>query len=131
MIVALQRLLLKVVDSIQEFILRRLLGELQEVNNKTNQYIRIQLTKLSPVALPPLPVFIFFVQLFDIERAELYLSVLQQLEVVYASAAQHRRSILHTCLPKLINHSLKVLQEPSQQVRRKSTQNSRRRAGIS
>lgn len=37
--VALQRLFLKVVDSIQEFTLRRLLGELQEVNNKTNQYI--------------------------------------------------------------------------------------------
>lgn len=36
--VALERLFLKVVDSIQEFILRRLLGELQEVNNKTNQY---------------------------------------------------------------------------------------------
>lgn len=35
---ALERLFLKVVDSIQEFILRRLLGELQEVNNKTNQY---------------------------------------------------------------------------------------------
>lgn len=37
--VALQRLFLKVADSIQEFTLRRLLGELQEVNNKTNQYI--------------------------------------------------------------------------------------------
>lgn len=36
--VALERLFFKVGDSIQEFILRRLLGELQEVNNKTNQY---------------------------------------------------------------------------------------------
>lgn len=61
-------------------------------------------------------VFFFLLQLFDIERAQLYLSVLQQLEVVYASAPQHRRSVLQTCLPKLINHSLKLLQEPSQQV---------------
>lgn len=36
--VALERLFLKVVDSIQEFILRRLLGELQEVNDNTNQH---------------------------------------------------------------------------------------------
>lgn len=32
--VALERLIFKVADPIQEFILRRLLGELQEVNNK-------------------------------------------------------------------------------------------------
>lgn len=62
----------------------------------------------------------FLLQLFDIERAQLYLSVLQQLEVVYASAPQHRRSVLQTCLPKLINHSLKLLQEPSQQVWRET-----------
>lgn len=62
--------------------------------------------------------YFFFFQLFDVERAELYLSVLQQLGIMDASALQHRKNVLQTCLPKLINHSLKVLQEPSQQVRR-------------
>lgn len=60
----------------------------------------------------------FFFQLFDIERAEMYLSVLRQLGIMDASALQHRKNVLQTCLPRLINHSLKVLQEPSQQVRR-------------
>lgn len=39
--VALERLIFKVADPIQEFILRRLLGELQEVNNKPCKSIYI------------------------------------------------------------------------------------------
>lgn len=50
------------------------------------------------------------------ERAELYLCVLRQLVVMYSSAPQHRSRIQQTYFPKLIKYSLKVLQEPSQQV---------------
>ncbi|XP_019131183.2 probable methyltransferase TARBP1 [Larimichthys crocea] len=82
--VTMERLIFKLVDPIQEFILRRLFGELQE--------------------------------LFDVERAELYLCVLRQLVVMYSSAPQHRNKIQQTYFPKLIKHSLSVLQEPSQQI---------------
>ncbi|XP_034754517.1 probable methyltransferase TARBP1 isoform X1 [Etheostoma cragini] len=82
--VAMERFIFKVVDPIQEFILRQLLGELQE--------------------------------LFDVERAELYLCVLRQLVIMYSSTPQHRTKIQQTYFPKLIRHSLKVLQEPSQQI---------------
>ncbi|KAM3606937.1 uncharacterized protein V6R79_026059 [Siganus canaliculatus] len=82
--VAMEKLIFKVVDPVQEFILRRLFGELQE--------------------------------LFDVERAELYLCVLRQLVFMYSSAPHHRYRIQQEYFPKLINHSLKVLQEPSQQI---------------
>ncbi|XP_076599642.1 tRNA (guanosine(18)-2'-O)-methyltransferase TARBP1 isoform X1 [Chaetodon auriga] len=81
---AMKRLIFKFVDPVQEFILRRLFGELQE--------------------------------LFDVERAELYLCVLRQLVVMYSSAPQHHNKIQQTYFPKLIQHSLRVLQEPSLQV---------------
>ncbi|KAM7408889.1 hypothetical protein PAMA_002556 [Pampus argenteus] len=74
--VAMKKLIFNLVDPIQEFILRRLCGELQE--------------------------------LFDVERAELYLCVLMQLVVMYSSTPQQY-------LSKLIKYSLKILQEPSQQ----------------
>ncbi|XP_029305758.1 probable methyltransferase TARBP1 [Cottoperca gobio] len=82
--VSMERLIFKLVDPIQEFILRRLLGELRE--------------------------------LFDVERAELYLCVVRQLVVMYSSAPQHHSKIQQTYFPKLIKYSLKVLQEPSQQI---------------
>ncbi|XP_054455903.1 probable methyltransferase TARBP1 [Anoplopoma fimbria] len=82
--VAMERLIFKLVDPIQEFILRRLLGELQE--------------------------------LFDVERAELYLCVLRQMVVLYSSTPQHHSKIQQTYFPKLIKYSLKVLQEPAQQI---------------
>ena len=61
---------------------------------------------------------LFSLQLFDVERAELYLSVLRQLVVMYSSAAQHHRNMQQTYFPKLIKYSLKVLQEPDQQVQK-------------
>ncbi|XP_037639116.1 probable methyltransferase TARBP1 [Sebastes umbrosus] len=82
--VAMERLVFKVVDPIQEFILRRLLGELQE--------------------------------LFDVERAELYLCVLRQLVLMYSRTPQHHSKIQQTYFPKLVKYSLKVLQEPNQQI---------------
>uniref|UniRef100_A0A3Q3IHR2 tRNA (guanosine(18)-2'-O)-methyltransferase TARBP1 n=1 Tax=Monopterus albus TaxID=43700 RepID=A0A3Q3IHR2_MONAL len=84
--VAMERLMFKCVDPIQQFILRRLCGELQE--------------------------------LFDVERAELYLSVLRQLVVMYSSTPLYRNKIQHYYFPKLIKHSLKILQESSEQVTR-------------
>ncbi|KAK5882283.1 hypothetical protein CesoFtcFv8_020885 [Champsocephalus esox] len=81
---AMERLIFKLVDPIQEFILRRLLGELQE--------------------------------LVDVERAELYLCVLRQLVVMYKSTPQHHSNIQQNYFPKLIKNSLKVLQEPHQQI---------------
>uniref|UniRef100_A0A665X6P0 tRNA (guanosine(18)-2'-O)-methyltransferase TARBP1 n=1 Tax=Echeneis naucrates TaxID=173247 RepID=A0A665X6P0_ECHNA len=83
--VVIKKQIFEVVDLIQEFILRRLCGELQE--------------------------------LFDVERAELYLAVLKQLVLMYSSP-QHRSKIQQNDFPKLIKHSLSVLQEPSQQVSR-------------
>lgn len=55
-------------------------------------------------------------QLFDVDRAELYLRVLQQLVIVCCSAPQHCNQIQQSYFPKLINHSLKMLQEPNKQV---------------
>ncbi|XP_039995691.1 probable methyltransferase TARBP1 isoform X2 [Xiphias gladius] len=81
--VAMEKLIFKVVDPIQGFILRRLCGELQE--------------------------------LFDVERAELYLSVLRQLVVMFTSTQPRRNKIQPNDFPNLIKHSLKVLQEPSRQ----------------
>ncbi|XP_067379212.1 probable methyltransferase TARBP1 isoform X1 [Channa argus] len=83
LMVAMEKVIYKVADPIQEFILRRLCGELQE--------------------------------LFDIERAEMYLSVLKQLVVLYNSTPQYHNKLQQNDFPKLIKHSLKVLQEPSQQ----------------
>ncbi|XP_031694915.1 probable methyltransferase TARBP1 [Anarrhichthys ocellatus] len=82
--VAMERLIFKHIDPIQEFISRRLLGELQE--------------------------------LFDVERAELYLCVLRQMVVLYGSTPQHHSQIQQTYFPKLIKYSLQLLQEPNQQI---------------
>nr|XP_057914921.1 probable methyltransferase TARBP1 isoform X2 [Doryrhamphus excisus] len=74
---ALERLIFHHADPIQEFIMRRLCGELQE--------------------------------LFDVERAELYLCVLKQ-------QAIHSSKLQQGSFPKLIKYSLGILQEPSQQI---------------
>ncbi|KAG7230153.1 hypothetical protein INR49_009873, partial [Caranx melampygus] len=81
--VAMEKLIFKVIDPIQEFILRRLCGELQE--------------------------------LFDVERAELYQAVLRQIVVMYSFTPQRLGQIKQNGFLKLIRHSVKVLQEPSQQ----------------
>ncbi|XP_041866764.1 probable methyltransferase TARBP1 [Melanotaenia boesemani] len=83
-IVAIENVFFKLVDPIQEFILRRLCGELQE--------------------------------LFDVERAELYLCVLRQIAVMCSSASLHCIKIQPSGFPKLIKYGLTVLQEPSQQI---------------
>lgn len=64
--------------------------------------------------------FFFFnsYKLFDVERAELYLCVLRQLAVMYSSSPQHRSKMQQIYFPKLVKHSLEVLQEPSQQVQK-------------
>ncbi|XP_034538056.1 probable methyltransferase TARBP1 [Notolabrus celidotus] len=54
-------------------------------------------------------------ELFDVERAELYLSVLRQLVLTFNSA-QHQHKIQQTYFSKLIKYGLKVLQEPSQEI---------------
>lgn len=56
-------------------------------------------------------------QLFDVDRAELYLRVLQQLVIMCCSAPQQRNQIQQSYFPKLVHHCLKVLQEPNKQVR--------------
>ncbi|XP_026045674.1 probable methyltransferase TARBP1 [Astatotilapia calliptera] len=76
--------ILRLLDPIQEFIFRRLCGELQEV--------------------------------FDIERAELYLYVLRQLVVMCRSMPQYHNKIPHSGFSKLIKYGLTVLREPDQQV---------------
>ncbi|KAG7512411.1 putative methyltransferase TARBP1 [Solea senegalensis] len=82
--VALEKLIFKLTDPIQDFILRRLCGELQE--------------------------------LFDVERAELYLSVLSQLLASYSSTPHLHIKVQQNNFPKLIKHNLTVLQESSQQI---------------
>ncbi|XP_029030988.1 probable methyltransferase TARBP1 isoform X2 [Betta splendens] len=80
---AVEKVVLGVADSVQEFIFRQLCGELRE--------------------------------LFDVERAEMYLSVVRRLVVLYHSAPQHRHELQHSDIPKLVKYSLKVLQEPGPQ----------------
>ncbi|KAM4729352.1 putative methyltransferase TARBP1 [Anableps anableps] len=81
---AIERTFLKLVDPVQDFILRRLCGELQE--------------------------------LFDIERAELYLCVLRQLVVMCSSSSRCPKNIQQYAFPKLIKYSLSVLLEPTKQI---------------
>ncbi|XP_069000980.1 probable methyltransferase TARBP1 [Embiotoca jacksoni] len=82
--VAMEKVIFKLVDPVQEFVLRRLCGELQE--------------------------------LFDVERAELYLCVLRQLVVMGSSTPQHHNKVEQNGFLKLIKYSLTVLQEPNQPI---------------
>lgn len=54
-------------------------------------------------------------ELFDIERADMYMCVLKQLVVLYRSVPQHHSQIQQNYFPKLIRYNLKILAEPSQQ----------------
>lgn len=58
--VAMERLVFKVAHPIQEFILRRLLGELQEVNNKPSTSPSLQLTNMPPSGSANVYVFFSF-----------------------------------------------------------------------
>lgn len=60
--------------------------------------------------------FLLGFQLFDVERAEMYWSVLRQLVVLYHAAPQYNHKLQRSHIPKLVMYSLKVLHEPSQQV---------------
>uniref|UniRef100_A0AAV2JQ28 tRNA (guanosine(18)-2'-O)-methyltransferase TARBP1 n=1 Tax=Knipowitschia caucasica TaxID=637954 RepID=A0AAV2JQ28_KNICA len=64
-------------------------------------------------------------ELFDIERADMYTSVLKQLVVVCRSVPQHHSKIQQTYFTKLISFNLKVLTEPNQQKPSVSAQVSR------
>ncbi|XP_077092541.1 tRNA (guanosine(18)-2'-O)-methyltransferase TARBP1 isoform X4 [Siphateles boraxobius] len=81
--VALKTQMLSVVDSVQEFLLRRLSGELRE--------------------------------LCDVERSELYLSVLRELVLTYSTVSWYGSNLLQNYIPKLTTHCLRILNEPSEQ----------------
>ncbi|XP_051773539.1 probable methyltransferase TARBP1 isoform X2 [Ctenopharyngodon idella] len=88
--VTLKMHMLSVVDSVQEFLLRRLSGELRE--------------------------------LCDVERSELYLSVLRELVLTYSTVSWYGSNLQQNYIPKLTTHCLRILNEPSEQVEH-STQN--------
>ncbi|KAK7148239.1 hypothetical protein R3I93_012538 [Phoxinus phoxinus] len=75
--------MLSVVDSVQEFLLRRLSGELRE--------------------------------LCDVERSELYLSVLRELVLTYSTVSWYGSNLQQNYIPKLTTHCLRILNEPSEQ----------------
>ncbi|KAG1930327.1 probable methyltransferase TARBP1 isoform X2 [Pimephales promelas] len=81
--VALKTHMLSVVDSVQEFLLRRLSGELKE--------------------------------LCDVERSELYLSVLRELVLTYSTVSWYGLNLQQNYIPKLTTHCLRILNEPSEQ----------------
>ncbi|XP_056465736.1 probable methyltransferase TARBP1 [Gadus chalcogrammus] len=83
-LLTMKKLVLKVVDSVQEFILRRLCSELQELS--------------------------------DVGRAELYLCVLRQLVRLYGASPQYSSDMQRTYFPKLVQVSLDVLTNTTQQV---------------
>ncbi|XP_055026498.2 probable methyltransferase TARBP1 isoform X1 [Misgurnus anguillicaudatus] len=80
---ALKTHVLSAVESVQEFLLRRLSGELKE--------------------------------LCDVERAELYLSVLRELVVSYSGVSWYSSNLQQNYIPKLANNCLKILNEPYKQ----------------
>uniref|UniRef100_A0A673HZZ1 tRNA (guanosine(18)-2'-O)-methyltransferase TARBP1 n=1 Tax=Sinocyclocheilus rhinocerous TaxID=307959 RepID=A0A673HZZ1_9TELE len=84
--VTLKTLMLSVVESVQEFLLRRLSGELRE--------------------------------LCDVERSDLYLSVLRELVLTYSTVSWYGSNLQQNYIPKLTANSLRILGEPSEQVQR-------------
>ncbi|XP_023686046.2 probable methyltransferase TARBP1 isoform X1 [Paramormyrops kingsleyae] len=80
---AIEMLVLRVAEPIQEFMLRRLSGELRE--------------------------------LWDVERASLYHSVLRELLLVYGRAGWHHTSHLGGFISALTRYCLRVLGEPEDQ----------------
>ncbi|XP_016334770.1 probable methyltransferase TARBP1 [Sinocyclocheilus anshuiensis] len=82
--VTLKTLMLSVVESVQEFLLRRLSGELRE--------------------------------LCDVERSDLYLSVLRELVLTYSTVSWYGSNLQQNYIPKLTANCLRILGEPSEQV---------------
>ncbi|XP_064814240.1 probable methyltransferase TARBP1 isoform X1 [Oncorhynchus masou masou] len=76
--VSMETLVLGVVEPIQEFILRRLSGELQE--------------------------------LCDVERAELYLSVLKEVVLMYSVLEWNHSKVQEACFPRLLRYVLRTLE---------------------
>ncbi|XP_017214335.1 probable methyltransferase TARBP1 isoform X4 [Danio rerio] len=81
--VVLKTHVLSVVESVQEFLLRRLTGELKE--------------------------------LCDLQRSELYLSVLRELIFTFSTVSWYSSNLQQNYLPKLTKHCLRILNEPSEQ----------------
>uniref|UniRef100_A0A8K9WXC5 tRNA (guanosine(18)-2'-O)-methyltransferase TARBP1 n=1 Tax=Oncorhynchus mykiss TaxID=8022 RepID=A0A8K9WXC5_ONCMY len=79
--VSMETLVLGVVEPIQEFILRRLSGELQE--------------------------------LCDVERAELYLSVLKEVVLMYSVLEWNHSKVQEAYFPRLLRYVLRTLEIPS------------------
>uniref|UniRef100_A0A8C7KB89 tRNA (guanosine(18)-2'-O)-methyltransferase TARBP1 n=1 Tax=Oncorhynchus kisutch TaxID=8019 RepID=A0A8C7KB89_ONCKI len=79
--VSMETLVLGVVEPIQEFILRRLSGELQE--------------------------------LCDVERAELYLSVLKEAVLMYSVLEWNHSKVQEAYFPRLLRYVLRTLEIPS------------------
>ncbi|XP_041646192.1 probable methyltransferase TARBP1 [Cheilinus undulatus] len=94
----------------------------QRVGEEREDDVMMSLEKLVFKLIDPILEFILrrlfgeLHELFDVERAELYLCVLRQLVLVCSSAPQQLNKIQQTYFPKLIRYSLKVLQEPSQEI---------------
>ncbi|XP_065815574.1 probable methyltransferase TARBP1 isoform X2 [Labrus bergylta] len=90
----------------------------QRVGEEKVDEVTASLEKLVPKLIDPILEFILrrlfgeLQELFDVERAELYLCVLRTL---WDSSAQHiQNKTQQTYFPKLVKYSLKVLKEPSQ-----------------
>ncbi|XP_043111984.1 probable methyltransferase TARBP1 isoform X2 [Puntigrus tetrazona] len=81
--VTLKTLMLSVVESVQEFLLRRLSGELRE--------------------------------LCDVERSDLYLSVLRELVLTYSTVSWYGSNLQKNYIPKLITNCLRIFSEPSEE----------------
>ncbi|XP_052007674.1 probable methyltransferase TARBP1 [Xyrauchen texanus] len=81
--VALKTHMLSVVESVQEFLLRRLSGELREI--------------------------------CDVERAELYLSVLRELVLTYSTVSWYSSNLQQIYMPKLTTNCRKILSVPTEQ----------------
>uniref|UniRef100_A0AAZ3R832 tRNA (guanosine(18)-2'-O)-methyltransferase TARBP1 n=1 Tax=Oncorhynchus tshawytscha TaxID=74940 RepID=A0AAZ3R832_ONCTS len=79
--VSMETMVLGVVEPIQEFILRRLSGELQE--------------------------------LCDVERAELYLSVLKEVVLMYSVLEWNHSKVQEAYFPRLLRYVLRTLEIPS------------------
>lgn len=124
--VVLKTQVLSAVESVQDFLLRRLSGELREVSvfshtNMLNKWFNSWkfswITHLDQTKLVCLNfVFIFCFQFCDLERAELYLSVLRELVLTYASVSWYGSNLQQNYIPKLTTNCLEILNEPSHQV---------------
>ncbi|XP_074532568.1 tRNA (guanosine(18)-2'-O)-methyltransferase TARBP1 [Halichoeres trimaculatus] len=94
----------------------------QRVGEERADCVMLAMKKLTSKLIDPILEFILrrlfgeLQELFDVERAELYLCVLRQLLLMFNSEPQQQNKIQKTYFSKLIKYGLKVLQEPSQEV---------------